>query len=183
MAIENKENKEEEKKVVGTENKEEKKTEIKEEKKVEEKKAKKEEKVKKNEAILRGKDLPISTKQSVAICRFIRGKKIDDAVKELEKIIRKEKALPMKGELPHRKGMERGRYPVNACKIFVKLLKNLNANSQVNGLNEPYIFAAVPNKASQPFRRGGSKRFKRTHVYLETREVKVKEKEVKEKKK
>jgi ribosomal protein L22 len=174
VKVDNKEKKEakveKEKKEDKTEIKEEVKEEIKERK--EEKKEKKEEKVKKNEAILRGKDLPLSTKQAVAICRFIKGKKIDEAINGLEKIIRMEKALPMKGELPHRKGMERGRYPITACKIFVKLLKNLNANSQVNGLNEPYIFAAVPNKAPQPFRRGGSMRFKRTHVYLETREIK-----------
>jgi len=159
----------EEKKIVEAvkEKKDEKKVE---EKKEEKKKTKREEKPKKTEAVVNGKDLPMSTKYSIAICNLIRKKKIDKAINELEKVTRKEKAIPMALELPHRKGMERGRYPVNASRIFIKLLKSLQANCQVNGLEEPYIFSAIANKASQPFRRAGQ-RFKRTHIYLEAREI------------
>jgi len=142
-----------------------------EKKRGEKKQEKKKQEIKKKDAaVVRGKDLGISTKYSVAICKFIRGKKIDKAIEELEKVARKEKAIPMALEIPHRKGMERGRYPMKASKELIRLLKTLQANSQVNGLEEPIIATAVANKASQPFRRFGSERFKRTHVYLEARE-------------
>ena len=146
------------------------------EKEAEEKKEKivKKEKVRKEKAIVNGRDLGISTKHSMAICKFIRGRKIENVVPELEKIINMKKALPMKGEIPHRKGMERGRYPINACKVFVQLLKSLNANCQVNGIEYPCIAVAKADRASRPHRRFGG-RFKRTNVYLEAREIKAKE--------
>jgi ribosomal protein uL22 len=145
------------------------------------KKEKKVEKVRKDKAVIRGKDLPVSTKHAVAICRFIKGRGIEEAVSNLNEVVEKKRAVPMKGELPHRKGkgMERGRYPMKACKIFIKLLKNLAANSSMNGLEEPYIFVAKADKASRPYRRFGSRRFKRTHVYLETREREKKKTEEK----
>ena len=92
------------------------------EKKEEKKPVAKEEVKKKEEAIAKGRDLNISTKHSIAICRFICGKEIDKAMGQIIEVILKKRAIPMKGEIPHRKGMESGRYPVKAAKVFVKLL-------------------------------------------------------------
>ena len=114
--------------------KEEKKADAKAEPKKKPEVKKEEEKPKKTEAIAKGSNLPISTKHSIAICRFIRGKDIDKSLEQLEQVINKKRAIPMKGEIPHRKGMESGRYPIKATKVFVKLLKSLAANSSVNGL-------------------------------------------------
>ena len=143
-----------------------------EEVKAETKEVKKQEKVKREEASLLGKDLPISTKHSMAICNFIRGKKIEDVIPELEKVAKLRKAIPMRGEIPHRKGkgMMSGRYPVNASKVFIRLLKSLNANASANGIENACIITAVPNKASRPHKRGGRERFKRTNVMLIARE-------------
>lgn len=145
------------------------------EKKEEKKEKKKQEVTKKDKAIVTGKDLPISKKHSMAICDLIRGKNPEKMIPELEQISKLKKPLKMRGEIPHRKGnIMSGRYPVNACKVFIQLLKGLNANSQVNGIENPIITKAVANDASRPFKRGGSMRFKRTNVYLETREKKIK---------
>ena len=146
-----------------------------EEKKVEEKPAKapeKKEEKKKEEAIAKGSDLNISPKHSIAICRFIKGKNIDKAMEQIAQITIKKRAIPMKGEIPHRKGMESGRYPVKAAKVFIKLLKSLAANSSVNGLENPYIHTAKADRASRPYRRFGSRRFKRTNVLLIAKERK-----------
>ena len=141
----------------------------------EKKKEKKLEIVKKDKAVARGRDLGVSTKQCVAICDFIRNKKIEDAVSNLEKVIEKKIALPMKGEIPHRKGkIMSGRYPEKACKIFVKLLRSLNANSIINGMENVYISSCKADIASRPSKRFGQRRFKRTHVYLEAKEQKNK---------
>ena len=165
---ENKTNTEEKKEVVETV-----------EKKEEKKKDKKKQIVKKEKAVVNAKDLPISTKQSMAICKFIKGKSPEKAISELEQVIKLKRAIPMKGEIPHRKGMMSGRYPVNASKVFINLLKSLNANSSVNGIENPVIVIAKPNKAASPFKRGGSQRFKRTNVVLMAKEKIKKEGEKK----
>lgn len=129
-------------------------------KKVEEKKIR-------DKAIVRGKDIGISTKHAVAICNFIRGRKISDAIEYLKQVVKRKKVMPMKGEIPHRKGkVMSGRYPVNASEAMIKLLKSLDANARAFEIITPKIIIAKADKASSPYRRFGSRRFKRTHVFL-----------------
>jgi len=134
--------------------------EIKKEKKVEQKK------IKKDEAVVNGISLPISTKDSVAICKFIRHKSIDKAISDLEEVSNFKKAIPMTGEIPHRKGkgMMAGRYMTKPVGFFIRLLKDLKANANANGLDEPIIVESVPNRASRPYGRFGSVKRKRTHI-------------------
>lgn len=154
------------------------KIEEKEETKIEEKKetAKKpeEKKIKKNEAIVKGVSLPISTLDAIYICKFIKRKTIEKAIAELEEVLKFKRAIPMKGEIPHRKGkgMMSGRYPIKTVEYFIRMLKNLRANANVNGIEEPVIIEAISNKASQPHGRFGSIRRKRTHVKIKVMEKK-----------
>jgi ribosomal protein L22 len=161
--------------------KEEKKAEDKKETKPEEKKEKKiVKKVKRDEATVNGISLPISTKDSVAICKFVRGKSIDKALSDLELVEKLKKAIPMKGEIPHRKGkgIMAGRYMTKPVGFFIKMLKNLKANANMNEMEELIITEAVPNRASRPYGRGGMKR-KRTHIFIKV----VEKKKLMEKKK
>ena len=135
------------------------------------------EKPKKTEAFVNIKDLPISTLHSIAICKFIKGKKIEIAIKDLEDVAKFKKSVPMKGEIPHRKGkIMSGRFPKKASEHFIKVLKSLQANSNVNGLNEPIIVEAIANIAHRPYGRFGRIRRKRTHVKIKAKEMKTKEK-------
>lgn len=123
----------------------------------------------KDKAVVNGYSLRISPKNSKYICKMILKKDIEKAIELLEKVVLKKLAVKMDGaEIPHRKGkgMMSGRYPVNAAKEFIVLLKQLKANCVVNGIDNSIIKIAMSNKASLPFRREG-KRGKRTHVYLE----------------
>jgi ribosomal protein L22 len=149
-----------------------------EEKKEEKKDKKSEKKIKKEEATVNGVSLPISTKDSVAICRFIKGKTIEKAIEDLGEVLKFKKAIPMKGEIPHRKGkgMMSGRYPVKPVGYFIKMLKNLGANANVNGMEEGIIVEAVPNRASRPHGRFGSIKRKRTHVLIRVKQIKMKSK-------
>jgi ribosomal protein L22 len=133
--------------------------------------------VKKEFAIVKGDSLHISHKNSYAICDVIRNKTIDKAIEFLEQVIIKKKAVPMNNrEIPHRKGnIMAGRYPQNATKVFIDLLKQLKANSSVNNIENPYISKAIANRASRPFKRGG-KKAKRTNVIIESRTKKTQEK-------
>lgn len=132
--------------------------------------------VKKTEAVVNGNSLPISTKTSGAICRFIKYKKINDAIADLEKVIAKKKAVPMRGEIPHRKGkIMAGRFPQRAAKHFVELLKTLSANANVNGLESPIIVEAFANRASEPYGRFGRVQKKRTHIKIKCMEKMIKQ--------
>jgi len=124
--------------------------------------------VKKDEAVVNGVSLPLSTKKSVAICKFIRGKTIDKAIADLEEVEKLKKAIPMRGEIPHQKGkgMMSGRYMTKSVEHFIKLLNNLKANSNVNGIEEPIIAEAIPNRASRPRGRFGAWKRKRTHIFI-----------------
>jgi len=150
---------------------EEKKQEQKIETKVEEKKPekKKEEIKKKDYALVKGNDLSISTKESMDICSMIRGKNTETAIKMLEEVIAFKRVVKMnKREVPHQKGkgVMAGRYPINATKEFLRLVKQLNANAIVNGLEiEKCKIFCKADFASRPYKRGGAK-FKRTHVLL-----------------
>lgn len=143
------------------------KPEIKEEKK------KQTPKIKKDKVFVRGVSLPISTKYSAAICRFIKGKRVADAISDLNQVLEKKKAVPMKGEIPHRKGkgMMSGRYPKKATEYFIRLLKSLSTDS--NGLDDPVIVEAIANLASRPYGRFGSIKRKRTHVKIIAKEKKL----------
>lgn len=152
---------------------EEKKEDKKEEKKPEAK-AEKPKLVKKDEAIAKANNLHVSKKQCMYICDFIKGKSIDDSIAYLEEVIKLKKIIPFKGEIPHRrgKGVMSGRYPVNASKIFIPILKNLKGNILVNqmDLDNSRIYFASASWASRPSKRGGG-RFKRANIILKAKEL------------
>ena len=132
------------------------------------------EKPKKTEAVVNAHNLPVSTKHSAAICKFIRNKKIESAVADLEQVLVLKKAVPMKGEIPHRKGkgMMSGRFPKKAAQNFIRLLKSLSANTDHNGLENPIITEASANIGSRPYGKFGRVRRKRTHVKIKVKEKK-----------
>lgn len=121
-----------------------------------------------SEAVVNGRDLRISTKHSVAVCNFIKNKNIDDALAHLEEVSKMKRAIPMRGEIPHRKGkMMSGRYPLNAVKAFIRLLKSLKANAINHELElEKVKLACMANVASRPMKRFGQGKHKRSHVQI-----------------
>lgn len=119
--------------------------------------------------IVRGADLPISTKHSIAICKMIKNKTLNQAIPMLQQVIEYKRAVPMEGdEIPHRKGMGSGRYPQNATAQFIRLLKNLRANASNAGVDPSQM--KINAKSDVAARRRYSrkaKHFKRTHVLIE----------------
>lgn len=125
----------------------------------------------KDKAVVNGKSLHISSKHCFSICKMIKGKTPERAVELLELVVRKKKAVKMYNrEVPHRKGnIMSGRFPVNAAKAMIDLVKQLGANSNVNQIDNAIITIAKADKASRPYKKEG-RRAKRTHVYLEARD-------------
>jgi len=131
------------------------------------------------------KDLSISTKHSIEVCNFIRGKNLQEGKDILKKVIEKERAVPFRRfnrDLGHKKGIGPGRYPINVCKDIIKVLDLAEANAQYKGLDikNLIIKSIKADKASTPWHSGRQRRrkMKRTHI-----EVIVEEKEAKTDKK
>jgi len=147
----------------------------KEQKPEKEEKKTKEEKLKKEYVTANGRNLAMSTKEAVDICRMIRGKDIDTSLKLLEEVLQFKRAVKMnRREVPHRhgKGMMAGRYPIAAVKEFIRLAKQLKSNALHQELEiEKYVLFCKADKASRPYRRDG-RRFKRTHVLLKLEKLK-----------
>ncbi len=137
---------------------------------------------KKEEAVARGLNLSISKKHSMYICSFIKNKSVESAIADLEQVLKFKKAVPYKGEIPHRHGMMSGRYPINASKAFISVLKGLKGNIAVSDLapDKARITFASASWASRPQKKGGA-RFKRTHIVIKAREVALPVKQEKKK--
>ena len=131
-----------------------------------EKKTESKPKVVKSEAVARGVSIHASKRHCMYIGNFIKGKTVDAAISDLEQVVKLKRAIPFKGEIPHRKGaMMSGRYPVEASKLFIGMLKGLKGNISVNNMPaETRIFSVVSNWASRPRRSNG--KAKRTNVVI-----------------
>jgi large subunit ribosomal protein L22 len=166
---------EEKKKIIEKETNEEIKADVKvdDEKKVDEKKAvKKKEIAKKEFAVANAYSLKISPKQSKFVCRVIKRKSPEAAVKRLQEVIDEKRPVPMAGlEVGHKKGkgLAGGKWPKNACRAIMEIVKQAGANAVVAGIENPVITIAKADRAAAPYRRQGQKA-KRTHIHIEVKD-------------
>ncbi|MFH1054394.1 MAG: 50S ribosomal protein L22 [Candidatus Woesearchaeota archaeon] len=121
----------------------------------------------KNENISRaiGRDLGISTKQSIEICKFISKKKVDEARSMLQKVIEKKMAVPytrFNGDIGHKRKIGPGRYPQKASKAILKMLNDIDANAQFKGLNtsQLVITQIKADRGASQWRFGRKRRIK-----------------------
>lgn len=91
-----------------------------------------------------GRDLRISHKKAVEVCRAIKGMWLVDAEEFLERVIAKKEMVPFRRyfkHIPHHANKLRrwkwhaGGYPVKAAKYILKVLKNVEANAENKGLD------------------------------------------------
>ena len=118
-----------------------------------------------------GKDLSVTTKQSVELCNFLRNKPLSRVKEMLEKVANKELAVPYKRykkDIAHRRGIGIGRYPVKASREILKIIKSAEANANVKGLpvDKLYVIHLLAQRASRPMRTGRKRGMvaKRTHI-------------------
>lgn len=138
------------------------------------------EKEKMAKAVLRAEE--ISTKQSIEICNFIKKRKVMDAIKMLEDVIKEKRAVPFKRFTEgagHKKGIGAGKYPKKAASAFIRLLKSAEANAQNKGLStaDLVITCIYSNKAPTQWHYGRKRRrkMKRTHIEVYVEEAKTPE--------
>ena len=120
-----------------------------------------------------GMSLPISFKQSVEICSFIKNKSANYAKKILQNVAEKKMAVPFRRftfDLGHKKKIGPGRYPEKASKEFIRLIDNVEANAQFKGLNTSNLIIAhiSAHKGAKTWHYGRKTRrkMKRTNVEI-----------------
>ena len=117
--------------------------------------------------------LPISFKQSVEVCRFIKNKNVTDAKKMLKRVLEKKQAVPFSRynfDLGHKKKIGPGRYPERTSEELIKLIEDAEANAQFKGLNTSnlvitHISAHKAGKAWH-YGRQSRRKMKRTNVEI-----------------
>lgn len=84
-----------------------------------------------------GKNLNISFKHAVVICKALKGMKLDDAMKYLDDVIAFKNFIPCNvynTNVGHRKRVGGvggpGRYPIKSCKEVLKLLRSAEKNAE-----------------------------------------------------
>lgn len=136
-------------------------------------------------ACARATNLNVSTKHCIEISRFLRYKNTGFAKTFLGRVIALKEPVPFRRfrhNVGHKPGMAAGRYPQKAAKEFLKLIKSVEANAQVKGLNTANlkITKLVANKASIPLTGGRQRRgTKRSHLEIEVEERKELKKNLK----
>ena len=138
-----------------------------------------------------GLDLPISTKHTIEIADFIRGKSIQIARKQLQLVINKELAIPLQRfhkDRGHRKGehIAQGFYPKKATEHIITLLNSLESNSKDKGMDANLLFISeiIPNTAAARWHSGRNRgKMKSTNLTIYAKEKKEKLKQEKKEEK
>lgn len=115
------------------------------------------------QAVARGRNLRISTKDSIIVCGRIRGSKLERAKNFLRNLIDKKVSVD-------------GKYYTNAAKQILRLLEQAEANARTKNLNVDRLFVetAKADKGAKILRYGriglkkgrGFRRGKSTHVEI-----------------
>lgn len=86
-----------------------------------------------------GKELHVSPKDSVEVCKEIKGMRLHEAQEFLGKVIDKEEPVPYSKhdkERAHRKGdVDSGGFPVKSAEAILDVLENVEANAEYKGLD------------------------------------------------
>ena len=117
------------------------------------------------EAKLNVKNLPISTKQSIEICRFIRNMKLQKAKFTLNNVINMKQAVPYirhKMNIPHKAGIASGRYPIKASSQILKLLESTEHNAIKEGMSKDLVIAHISADKGIRQWHGGRQRRRKT---------------------
>ncbi|MDI6819379.1 MAG: 50S ribosomal protein L22 [Candidatus Hodarchaeaceae archaeon] len=88
-----------------------------------------------------GKEMRISPKHAMEVCRAIRNMRLVAAREYLQAVIAKKKAVPFRRhrkKLAHRRAIpswDAGQYPVKAAGAILEILENAEANAKYKGLD------------------------------------------------
>jgi len=129
-----------------------------------------------------GRNLQISAKKSYEVANFIRGKKVDRAVNELQLVVDQKLAIPYRRygmNTSHKRGIGPGKYPRNVSVAIAVLLSSLKSVAKEKGLNEKNltIIHAAAHRSSRIMHNGRNRGVRKNmHFELVAKELEDKKK-------
>ncbi len=131
-----------------------------------------------------GVSLPISPKESVEVCNFLRYRSTVAAKNILHRVLEMKMAIPFKrhnADVAHKPGIAGGRYPRNVSREILKLIESAEANANNKGLNKDLYITHMNAHRAPPQPRGGRTpgEGKRAHVEIVLEEKKVEKRQYK----
>jgi len=85
-----------------------------------------------------GKELPISPKDSREVCRMVRGKRVDVAIRMLEEVVELKRPVQFaryNTGVAHKKGVGPGRFPKKSAQAILKVIESAKHNAEYKGLD------------------------------------------------
>ncbi|HII15288.1 MAG TPA: 50S ribosomal protein L22 [Nanoarchaeota archaeon] len=133
----------------------------------------------------KGLSLPISRKQAVEVCRFIKKRDVASARKRLERVMALKMAVPstkFKRDIPHRSGsVGPGRFPIKAAEAILGILNSAVSNAENKGMKASSLYISMASACKGPtawrYGRLSRRHAKRTHVELWLEEAAEKKQE------
>lgn len=127
-------------------------------------------------------NLPVSLKQVMEVCNYIRGKSVIESRKFIDDVMAFRKAVPyrrFKMNIPHQKSHTGpGRYPIKAAGFVRMVLESAVKNAENKGMKEEalFVYMAIANRGSTVWHPGrlGRRQAKRTHIEIVLAEKKEK---------
>lgn len=122
------------------------------------------------------RNVHISWKHGIEISRELRFHSTEYAKKFLQGVAELKKPVPFRRywrDVGHKPGMSAGRYPQKAAREFLQLIKAVEANAQVKGLNTASlkIIKLITNRAPKAPSAGRKRHTaKHSHLEIEVRE-------------
>lgn len=122
------------------------------------------------------RNVSISWKHGIEISNTLRFRSVEYAKKFLEDVAALRRPVSFTRytlDVGHKAGMSSGRYPQKAAKEFLRLVKVVEANAQVKGLNTASlkITKLITNRGSKAPSAGRRRHTaKRSHIEIEVRE-------------
>ncbi|MEK6864544.1 MAG: 50S ribosomal protein L22, partial [Nanoarchaeota archaeon] len=123
-------------------------------------------------ATAKGMSLPISRKQAVEVCRFIKRRDIAAVRRRLNRVLELKMAVPstkFKRDIPHRSGsVGPGRFPIKAAKAILDVVNSAVSNAENKGMKASSLYivkaSACKGPTSWHYGRQSRRHAKRTHV-------------------
>lgn len=136
--------------------------------------------LKENMAKASGRNLNISPKQSIEICKYVRGRKVEQAKRLLQAAIAQKTPVPFTrftNGLGHKAGMSAGRYHPKASEAILKVISAAEANAKNKGLapSDLKIIHIAAQRGPKQWHYGRKRRsiMKNTHIEVVVAEVKT----------
>jgi len=125
-----------------------------------------------------GRNLSVSPKQGTEICKYVRGRPLNQAKMLLQQSIDMHRPVPFTrfvNGLGHKPGMSAGRYHPKACQLILNVIKSAEANAKNKGYNASdlkvvHIAMQIGPKNNHQGRSRGI--FKNSHIEVVLKEVK-----------